>query len=148
MRALAPVIGSKPSSGVFGGVAGNVAFFRGEPADTHISSVVASLTYSSKQQTSLSGRFLLFTRGDAWRIEGDNRAQWTSQDTYGLGTATLSDAAVNARFDFFRVHETVYRRLPHGMFAGFGFHYDDHVDVRPGDDTSTEAWDSRRIRRL
>jgi outer membrane protein assembly factor BamA len=142
MKALAPVIGAKPSSGVFGGIAGNVAFFRGEPATTRISSVVASLTYSSKKQTSLTGRFLVFTRSDEWRIEGDNRAQWTSQDTYGLGTATTAEAAVNAKFNFFRVHETVYRRLPNGIFAGLGFHFDDHVDVRPGDDTPAEDWAS------
>jgi len=140
MKALAPVIGSKPSSGAFGGIAGNVAFFRGEPSTTRISSVVASLTYSTKQQTSATGRFLVFTRGDAWRIEGDNRAQWTSQDTYGLGTATPSDASVNAKFNFFRVHETIYRQLPSGIFAGLGFHFDDHVDVRPGDDTPPDAW--------
>src|SRR5262249_43986341 len=126
MKALAPVIGSKPSSGAFGGVAGNVAFFRGAPSTTRISSVVASLTYSAKHQTSATGRFLVFTRGDAWRIEGDNRAQWTSQDTYGLGTATPSAAAVNAKFDFFRIHETVYRQLPSGIFAGLGFHFDNH----------------------
>jgi outer membrane protein assembly factor BamA len=142
MKALAPVIGAKPSSGVFGGIAGNVAFFRGEPATTRISSVVASLTYSSKKQTSVTGRFLVFARGDAWRIEGDNRAQWTSQDTYGLGTATPAEAAVDAKFNFFRVHETVYRQLANGIFAGLGFHYDDHVDVRPGDDTAAAAWES------
>jgi outer membrane protein assembly factor BamA len=140
MKALAPVIGAKPSSGVFGGVAGNVAFFRGEPTTTRISSVVASLTYSSKQQTSATGRFLVFTRGDGWRVEGDNRAQWTSQDTYGLGSTTPADAAVNAKFNFFRVHETLYRRLPSGIFAGIGFHYDDHVDIRPGEDVATESW--------
>jgi outer membrane protein assembly factor BamA len=145
MKALAPVIGAKPSSGAFGGVAGNVAFFRGEPATTRISSVVASLTYSAKKQTSASGRFLIFTRNDAWRIEGDNRAQWTSQDTYGLGTATPSEAAVDAKFNFFRVHETVYRRLPNGIFAGLGFHFDDHVDIRPGEDTPAEVWDTGAV---
>jgi outer membrane protein assembly factor BamA len=142
MKALAPVIGTKPSSGAFVGVAGNVAFFKGEPATTRISSVVTSVTYSTKQQTSVTGRFLVFSRGDAWRIEGDNRAQWTSQDTYGLGTATPADAAVDAKFNFFRVHETVYRHLAHGIFAGLGFHFDDHADVRPGENTPAEAWAS------
>ena len=48
MKAFAPVIGAKPSSGALLGVAGNVAFYRGDPATTHISSVVASLTFSTK----------------------------------------------------------------------------------------------------
>ena len=42
MKAFAPVVGAKPSSGVLLGVAGNVAFYRGEPSTTHISSAVAA----------------------------------------------------------------------------------------------------------
>ena len=38
MVAFAPVIGAKPSSGMLLGAAGNVAFYRGDPATTHISS--------------------------------------------------------------------------------------------------------------
>ena len=34
MKAFSPVIGSKPSSGALLGVAGNVAFYRGDPATT------------------------------------------------------------------------------------------------------------------
>src|SRR6186713_616468 len=60
MKAWAPVIGAKPSAGLMAGIAGNVAFFRGEPATTHISSLVTSLTFSTKKQTSLTGRFMLF----------------------------------------------------------------------------------------
>ena len=75
MKAVAPVIGAKPSAGALVGVAGNVAFFRGAPPATSISTVVASLTYSSKQQTALSARYTLFTNENVWRIEGDNRAQ-------------------------------------------------------------------------
>lgn len=140
MAAWAPVLGAKPSSGILFGVAGNVAFFRGEPQTTHLSSVVASLTFSAKSQTSLSGRFTLFTADDGWRVEGDNRAQWTSQDTYRLGTATHSHDAVNARFDFFRVHETAYRRLRPAVFAGLGLHFDDHTDIRAGVDVDDDQW--------
>jgi hypothetical protein len=77
MRAFAPVIGAKPSAGVMFGIAGNVAFFRGDPATTHISSVVASVTFSTKKQTAVTDRFTMFTRDDGWRIEGDHRFQWT-----------------------------------------------------------------------
>ena len=62
MVAVAPVIGAKPSSGVLVGAAGNVAFYRGDPSTTHISSMVASLTVSTKKQTSLTNRFTMFAR--------------------------------------------------------------------------------------
>jgi hypothetical protein len=140
MVAFAPVIGVKPSSGVLVGAAGNVAFYRGDPKTTHISSVVGSLTFSSKKQTALSGRFTMFTRDDRWRIEGDNRLQWTSQDTYGLGAGTAPGDKVNAKYTFFRVYETAYYRVRPSLFAGVGLHFNDHTSVRPGSDVTEDAW--------
>ena len=140
MKALAPVIGVKPSAGVMFGVAGNVAFFAGDPKTTHISSLVASLTFSQKKQTSLTGRLSLSARDDRWRLDGDNRAQWTSQDTYGLGTASELASQVNAKYNFFRVHETFLRQIRRSLFAGAGLHYDDHTDIRPGTDVADVEW--------
>jgi len=138
MKAFAPVIGSKPSSGALLGVAGNVAFYRGDPATTHISSMVASLTFSTKGQTSLSDRFTMFANGDRWRLDGDHRFQWTSLDTYGLGTSADTRSGVVANFDFFRLHHTAYYRLRPRLFAGAGLYYDNHTNVEPTEDAATE----------
>jgi small-conductance mechanosensitive channel len=134
MYAFAPVIGYKPSSGATFGVAGNVAVFRGDPATTRISSAVASLTFSTLKQTSLTARFGLFTARDRWKIDGDNRFQWTSQDTFGLGTGTSPSDEINLDFDYFRVYETAYRSLGHHLFGGLGIHYSVHRGVGPGRD--------------
>ena len=134
MRAAAPVIGYKPSSGALIGVAGNMAFFLGDPPATRISSMVASLTFSSRNQVSLSGRFTVFGPADRWAVDGDNRAQWTSQNTYGLGAATTPDDEVNMEFNYFRVYETGYFRLYRRLLGGVGFHYTAHTAVRPGED--------------
>jgi hypothetical protein len=142
MLAVAPVIGVKPSSGVIVGAAGNVAFFRGDPKTTHISSAVVSATISTKKQTALTARFTTFTRDDGWRFEGDNRGQWTSQDIFCLGTGTASADKLNAKFDFFRFYETAYRRLRPGLFAGAGLHFESHANIRPGSGASDEAWAS------
>ena len=141
MYAFAPVVGYKPSSGVLVGVAGNVAFFRGDPTTTHISSAVAALNVSTLEQVSATAKLGVFMRDDRWKIEGDNRFQWTSQDTFGLGTDTVEAAKVNMKFDYFRVYETAFRTLRPGVFAGAGFHYSDHTDVRPGKDAEA-AWDA------
>ena len=136
MVAAAPVIGAKPSSGLVFGAAGSVAFFRGEPTTTHISSAVVSATISTKAQVAVSGRFTVFSRDDRWRAEGDNRLQWSSQDTYGLGTGTTQADRVNIKYNFFRFYETGYRRLRPGLFAGVGLHLNDHTNVRPGSGTT------------
>jgi hypothetical protein len=134
MYAVSPVIGYKPSSGVTIGVAGNVAFYRGDPATTRISSTVTSFTFSSLKQTSLTSRFGVSGRGDRWELDGDNRAQWTSQDTFGLGTTTDPADEVNMKFDYFRLYNTAYLELRRRLLAGIGFHYSAHTNVEPGKD--------------
>jgi outer membrane protein assembly factor BamA len=140
MRAFAPVVGAKPSSGVLMGVAGNIAFFRGEPSTTHISSLVASVTFSTKKQTAITDRFTILTKDDRWRFEGDHRFQWTSLDTFGLGTSADTRDGVAARFDFFRLHHTAYYRLGRSLYAGAGLYFDNHTNVRPAEDADA-GWD-------
>ena len=140
MKAFAPVIGAKPSAGVLLGVAGNIAFYRGEPSTTHISSVVASITVSTEGQTAVTDRFTMFANGDRWRLDGDQRFQWTSQETHGLGTSADTRAGVQADFDFFRLHHTAYYRLRPGLFVGGGLYFDNHTDVGPAEGEEA-SWD-------
>ena len=147
MKAFAPVLGAKPSSGVLLGVAGNIAFYRGDPATTRISSVVASLTFSTKGQTSITDRFTMFGDGDRWRLEADHRFQWTSLETYALGTSADTSDGVLADFDFFRLHHTAYYQLWRGLFAGAGLYYDNHINIGPAKTRMPRPRPSGRRRR-
>jgi len=138
MKAFAPVIGAKPSSGALFGVAGNVAFYRGDPSTTKISSVVTSLTFSTKKQISLTDRMAIFTRDDRVRLDADHRFQWTSLETNPLGTSADTRDSIQTGFDFFRLHHSAYYRLRPALFAGGGVYYDTHTDVGPQDDQA--AW--------
>ena len=138
MRAVAPVIGYKPGSGALFGVAGNVARYRGDPSTTSISSTVASFTVSTLKQVSLTARFSVFGEHDRWALDGDNRAQWTSQDTFGLGTSTTPEDSVNMEFDRFRAYNTAYYKVYPNLHAGLGFHYSTHVNIGPGE--AEEEW--------
>jgi hypothetical protein len=133
MIAVAPVIGAKPSSGVLLGAAGNVAFYRGRPATTHISSAVASFTVSTKGQVAVTNRFTIYARDDRWRIDGDHRAQWTSLETHALGTSADTRDGIVIDYDFFRLHNTVLYRVRPKLFAGGGLYYDAHVRIGPAE---------------
>ena len=139
MVAFSPVIGYKPESKLILGAAGNVAYFRGDPHDTRISSAILSLNITTEGQTSINLRYGHFARGDRWKVEGDNRFQWTSQNTYGLGAGTPSSARVNAKYDFFRVYNSVYRAVQRGVFVGAGLHFNTQTHVGPRDDMQS-AW--------
>jgi len=47
---VAPTIGSKPATGLTGGLNGNMAFFRGDPKTTRISTVQGGFRVSQKKQ--------------------------------------------------------------------------------------------------
>jgi hypothetical protein len=146
MKAFAPVIGTKPSSGVLLGVAGNVAFYRGDPSTTHISSAVASVTFSTKKQTSLTDRFAMFGRNDRWRLDADHRLQWTSLEAVDLGTSADSDNSVDTHFDFVRLHHTAYYRVRDAVYVGAGLYFDNHFDVRPNEGAEASWADSPYVR--
>ena len=145
MKAFAPVIGAKPSSGALFGVAGNIAFYRGDPSTTKISSVVTSLTFSTKKQISLTDRMAIFTRNDRVRFDADHRFQWTSLETNPLGTSADTRDSIQTGFDFFRLHHSAFYRLRPSLFAGGGLYYDTHTGVGPHDDDAAAWQDSAYV---
>jgi hypothetical protein len=139
MIAAAPVVSYNPASGAGIGAAGNLAFYEGFPQTTSISSVVASLIATSKKQVLFNAKADVSARNNRWVLRGDDRLYWTSQDTYGLGTSTTPDDEVNARYDFFRVYETLYRRVHRRLYLGAAVLYNIHADVRPAEGAES-AW--------
>jgi hypothetical protein len=139
-RAFVPTISSKPSTGLTLGVGASLARFLGPPETTHISSVLASVSGSVKKQASITAKFDAFTERNRVHAAGDNRFQWTSQDTYGLGTSSSPDAAIDSRFTHVRVYETALFEVRNNVSAGGGVHFASHTSVRPGDPGS--AWDA------
>ncbi len=128
---FAPSIGSKPSTGLSGGLSWNTAFFSGDPATTHISSLSGGLKVSQKKQTMLGVKLAVFTDDDRWFLLGDNRMSWTSQNTYTLGSSALSSSAENLNFDSFRLYEDLYRTVKPGLLIGAGLNFNAHSDVQP-----------------
>jgi hypothetical protein len=141
MLAVAPVISYNPANGAGFGVAGNVAFYRGPPASTQISSLVASATATTKGQVLVNAKLDVSSRGNDWNMTGDNRLYWTSQSTYGLGSDTSSNQAVGMDFDYFRVFETVYREVRPHVYLGAGFRFGEHTNVGP-DENAAPIWEN------
>jgi hypothetical protein len=139
MIAAAPVVAYNPASGFGIGGAGNVAFYKGHPHTTSISSVVASLIATTKKQLLFNAKFDVSTAQNGWALHGDNRVYFTSQDTYGLGTSTTPEDRLNTKYDFLRFYETAYRRVWRRLYVGAGLLYNLHADVKP-DEEFEAAW--------
>jgi hypothetical protein len=137
---IAPSIGSKPSTGLNAGLAGNVAFFQGDTDTTHISSVSGGLKVSQKGQTLSGMKFAVFSDSNKWFVQGDNRLSLTSQNTYGLGSDTGPEDSANVKYDLFRLYESVYRKVGEGLYVGAGFNFSAHTNIRAGS-SSTDVFD-------
>ena len=137
---VAPGFAYNPSAGFIIGASGTLSKYFGDPATTRISSAVAGASYSSKQQASLTFKFGASSGGNRWRFDGDNRFQWTSQDSYGLGTGTSPADSVHTKFTYVRVYDAAWYRLAKNLYAGGGVHYSLHTNVRPGTE-GDPAWD-------
>jgi hypothetical protein len=134
---IAPSVGSKPSTGINGGIAGNVAFVSGDMSSTHLSSMSAGLKVSEKGQTLSGVKLAVFLPDDRWFVQGDNRFSLTSQNTYGLGGATTVAGSENVKYDALRLYETVYRTISRGLFVGVGVDVNRHSNIRPGSTAET-----------
>lgn len=142
MVAAAPVVSYNPASGFGIGVAGNVAFYKGVPETTSISSVVASLIVTSKKQLLFNGKFDMASADNDWVFQGDNRIYVTSQDTFGLGTSTVPEDALNTKYDFFRFYEGGYRRVYRRLYLGAALLYNLHSSMKPDEEFEAAFPDS------
>ncbi|PIB37075.1 hypothetical protein BFP72_17525 [Reichenbachiella sp. 5M10] len=144
-----PAIASNPTNGWMFGVAPGASWNMGDPKDTHISSGLGTVIYTTKKQWIITAKTNVFFSGDSWNLYGDWRFFITSQPTYGLGTGPQSakpvgigieyqDSLVSQpitgkqmmNFSYLRIHETVMKRYKQSrFFAGIGFHLDKHWDI-------------------
>jgi len=130
---VAPAIGSRPSTGLTLGINGNMAFFQGDPSSTHISTMIGGFRLSQKKQVLSNIRFSVFTEDDRWFLQGDNRLNWTSLNTYALGSDAGTLDAANLKYNFVRLYETAYRTVKPGLFIGGGVNVNARSNIRPGD---------------
>ncbi len=99
MKAFAPVIGAKPSSGAVFGVAGNVAFYRGDPCDdTHFlgGGQPDVLDQGTDRQSPIASPCSDATTGGAWTAI--TAFSGPRCETYDLGTSADTHTGVDAEF--------------------------------------------------
>jgi hypothetical protein len=144
MLFVIPVFSSSPTTGFALGAGASGAIALGSPIDTIVSSLSASLMVTTKEQLMASLRSVLVTDRNDWELLGDFRYYRFSEPTYGLGTGDgaigggfalngIDTAALPGaqpmRFDYVKVHETVFRRVRGSAYLGAGYHLDVHRKI-------------------
>lgn len=145
-----PVLASSPANGFMFGVAPAMNWKMGnKPETTSYSSLLGSVIYTSKKQFLFTLKGSIFSEDNKYILMQDLRYFSTSQPTFGLGTGpnsaklvsngfqfddgSLSNGIKDAqmmKFDFFRLHETLFKKLKDSkIFVGLGYHLDIHYKI-------------------
>src|SRR5262252_7160380 len=86
LPAVLPAVGYNPTNGFLIGVVGALGVYLGDPRSTTISSLLATILYTSNNQFLFQAASTIMTADNQWQLQGDWRFLVFNQDTYGLGT--------------------------------------------------------------
>ena len=124
-----PAISASPTTGLLLGVSGNAVTRLGTDESTNLSTVSASVNYTTKKQFNILLRSNVYTSGNAWKLEGDWRYLDSNQPTYGLGPALPGEFESPMDYNLIRFHETVYRGLSRNFLFGVGYHLNRYYNI-------------------
>jgi outer membrane protein assembly factor BamA len=136
---ILPAPGYTQTTGFLGVVSGNFAFFVNDKHNLNESNVSMNASYTQKKQAVFAMQPNIWTTNDRWNIVGDNRFIKYPQETFGLGGHTLPDQGYTIDYFLVRVHETLLRHVIKDFYAGFGYDFDYHFNIKElTTDTATD----------
>lgn len=129
---ILPTISSNPGIGVSFGAIMSRAVRRGGPS-SRLSTVYASVAFTTKSQIVVAVRNDLQSRSDAWLIVGDARVAKFLQQAPRLGTGWPDSDAPDLKYNWIRLYQTAYRKVRGPLHLGMGYHLDSFMDMRPAE---------------
>jgi hypothetical protein len=153
-----PNISSNPSNGFLLGVGGAFGWYMGPKENTKVSSAPFTVAYTSKQQLITFVKTNIYSKGNAFFLQGDWRFYIYSQPTYGLGTNAPETGSVPSniswmgegtgddslsfpmKFNYVKFQEIINKRIVGDLYAGIGYHLDYYYTIK--DENYSPATDS------
>lgn len=113
----------------------NGAFYLGQIRNTSVSTITFS------PYPAFDGRYIfpistnIWLSKNTWKITGDIRFMVNPQDSWGLGGNTPQKEKVYVRYNYFRLYQTIFKKIAPDFFIGLGYNLDDHFHIRTDNDT-------------
>jgi hypothetical protein len=131
---ILPTISSNPAIGVSVGALMSRAVRRGG-AGSRMSTVHASVAFTTESQIIGAVRNELHSRNDRWALIGDSRLAKFQQAAPPLGSDVQESSPVIAvKYNWIRLYQTAYRQLRGPFHLGLGYHLDSFMDMTPKDE--------------
>lgn len=143
---LLPIVGYGPANGFVIGAAVGVTKLFGDRKTTNLSSALANITFTTKDQVLINLRTDIYTTNNKWYLPGDNRLLLFAQPTYGLGIYGLdyssfsfsvngsdverSVLAQPMRYNYIRIYDAAIKKVYKTWYAGMGVNFDLHYQIK------------------
>ena len=127
---VVPGVGYTLSTGFAGVIAANGAFLSKDPANTNVSSLNAMVVYTQYQQLTVALLSNIWTKDNKYNIVTDWRYYKYPQDTYGLGGHSSLEDNEDIDYNQWRIHQIVLRRIWPNIYAGLGYFFDYHWNIK------------------
>jgi hypothetical protein len=159
MALVLPNISSNPTNGFLLGVGGSFGWYMGPKETTKVSGAPFTLAVTSKRQMIFFLKPNIYTANNNYFLQGDWRFYIYSQPTWGLGSNAPDTSKVPSgvswmgegtstdsvsfpmKFNYFRFHEIINRRIIGELYGGIGYHFDYYYSIddehyQPGTDST------------
>ncbi len=128
--AIIPGIGYSLQTGFSTFITGNGVFKTAKGTSTNQSSFYAFLSYTQYKQLILPLVFSIWTPRNKYHITSDNRFLKYPSLTYGTGEASLDAQPSALNFLYFKMHETIMRKVWSNVYVGIGYYFDRFWKIR------------------
>jgi outer membrane protein assembly factor BamA len=143
-----PVVGYTLQTGFAAVVSSNAVFYKKhhKEGDTSAPSIIiASISYSEKEQIILPLQAVLFFNNNKTILVSDYRYLRYPSYTYGLGMKTSPQDSTRLNFNYIKFHQSILFEVQPDIFIGGGYALDYFWDIRekypkPGNETDFEKY--------
>lgn len=104
----------------------NLAFRRPR---ANMSSITGQISYTQNNQAILTVNSTIWSHDNRFFWMNDWRLMHYPQATYGLGMYTTTDRLVNMDYSYFRLYQSLLRRVVPNLYAGLGYYLDLHWNI-------------------
>ncbi|MCX6246009.1 MAG: BamA/TamA family outer membrane protein [Bacteroidetes bacterium] len=145
---LLPYVAYNPTKGFQIGAGGSITWYVGKLRATKQSAASFGAEFTSNNQKLFQFKSNVYSNNNRWFLQGDWRYYIYSLPTYGVGTgygnpvppfpemtagydsSAVWDDSYHVEYQWFRFHEVFSYRLAADLYAGIGFHFDKHQEIK------------------
>ncbi len=125
---ILPVVGYSLQSGLTGAIVTNTSFYT-DDKKSRFSNLLVNGYYSQFHQYWFTANSSIFLEKLKLHMVGDSRYYNFPTETYGLGTNSTLNDALDIKYSYLRISQIVFRELTPNIFAGAGYDLDYHWNI-------------------